>query len=66
MEDLENSKEFKLTIFDEILNQVIGFAKEVLQDSNCDFTELLLSAPELIFTFSSKEVVSSVAKVVND
>ena len=37
----------------------------VFQDLNCDVTELLLSAPELIFAFSSK-VVSSVTNIVND
>ena len=57
--------EYKLTIFD-VLNQIADFAKsteEVQEEINGDLTELLLSAPQLIYTFTSKEVVSCVAKV---
>ena len=63
--DLDGSK-YKLTLFDEVINQIIDFAKEKLQNTcNCDLQELLLSAPDLIYTFTSKEVVSSVTKIIN-
>ena len=59
-------KEYKLTVFDEVLNQIADIVKsteELQGEINGDLSELLLSAPQLIYTFTSKEVVSSVATV---
>ena len=64
--EADNQTEYKLIIFDNVLNQIADFAKsteEVQEEINGDLTELLLSAPQLIYTFTSKEVVSCVAKV---
>ena len=64
IEDSANRNEHKLTVFDEVLNQITDIAKEELKgEASGDLSELLLSAPELIYTFTSKDVVSSVAKV---
>jgi len=66
IEDSDDGKEYKLTVFDEILNQIADVAKsteELKEDVNGDLSELLLSAPKLIYTFTSKEVICSVAKI---
>ena len=61
----DEGKEYKLTIFNNIIEQICEIAKgEIKGDkSSIDVSELLLSAPQLIYTFTSKEVVSSVAKM---
>lgn len=66
IEDSDDQKEYKLTVFDEVLNQIADFARsteEMQGEINGGLTELLLSAPQLIYTFTSKEVVSCIAKV---
>jgi len=65
--DKDTSKQYKLTMFDEVCKQIIQFAKgELGNDTSDDLEELLLSAPVLIYTFTSKGIVSSIAKVVDD
>ena len=66
IEDSDDGTEYKLTVFDEVLNQIANIAKsteELQGEINGDLSELLLSAPQLIYTFTSKEVVSCVAQV---
>ena len=61
----DDGKEYKLTIFDDIIQQICEIAKGKFtgdHDSN-DVSELLLSAPQLVYTFTTKEVVSSIAKM---
>ena len=43
--------------------QICEIAKEEVKGDSDDVSELLLSAPQLIYTFTTKEVISSVAKI---
>ena len=56
-------KEYKLSIFDEILDHIIEHGKTAMGTSSSCVTkaELLLSAPQLVYTISSKKIVSSVS-----
>ena len=63
IEDGDSGKEYKLTIFDDILHQICEIAKQEVKGDSDDVSELLLSAPQLVYTFTTKEVVSSVAKI---
>ena len=59
-------KEYKLSIFDEILDHIIEHGKTAMATSASCITkpELLLSAPQLLYTITSKETVSSVSMCV--
>ena len=56
-------KEYKLSIFDDILDHIIEHGKTAMATSASCVTkpELLLSAPQLLYTITSKETVSSVS-----
>ena len=54
---LEN--EYKVTIFSEILEQILNYAKSLT--NSMDLVEQLLSAPKLTYTFNTKETVVSVS-----
>ena len=56
-------KEYKLSIIDEILDHIIKHGRTTMGTSASCITkaELLLSAPQLVYTISSKEIVSSVS-----
>ena len=54
----------KNMIFDDIIKQICEIAKgDITGDNSTDVSELLLSSSQLIYTFTTKEVVSSVAKM---
>jgi len=57
-----NDKEYKMTMFDEIIHQVLGFSDAMLSG---DIDDQLLATPCLSFTIKD-EVVTSVCKVVHD
>ena len=49
--------------FDDILHHICEIVKEEVKGDSDDVSELLLSVPQLLYTFTTKEVVSSVAKI---
>lgn len=57
----EDNNECKVTIFSEVLDQIIDFAKP--RSGSIDLAEELLLAPKLCFTITGKETVASVSKI---
>lgn len=59
----DTGKEYKLSIFDEILDHIIEHGKTAVATSATCVTEpeLLLSAPQLLYTITLKETVSTVS-----
>ena len=62
LEDDKN-KEYKVTIFNDILNQILVYA--VPHTSSIDLEDQLLSAPVLVYTINSKDTVTSVSQVAS-
>jgi len=58
-----NNKEFEVTMFDEIVEQVVGFSDTTSIEVSID--DKLLATPSLMFTIRN-EVVTSVSKVLID
>ena len=62
LEDDKN-KEYKVTIFNDILNQILVYA--VPHTSSINLEDQLLSAPVLVYTINSKDTVTSVSQVAS-
>ena len=62
LEDDKN-KEYKVTIFNDILNQILAYA--VPHASSINLEDQLLSAPVLVYTINSKDTVTSVSQVAS-
>ena len=57
----ENNKEYRVTIFNDIIDQIVMFASEAGSGSG-DIEDKLLSVPVLCYTINHKDIVSSVSK----
>ena len=55
----EAEKEYKVTIFSEILEQIVNYAKSLT--NSVDLVEQLLVATKLTYTLNAKETVVSVS-----
>lgn len=55
----EAEKEYKVTIFSEILEQIVNYAKSLT--NSVDLVEQLLVAPKLTYTLNAKETIVSVS-----
>ena len=58
-----NAKEHRVTMFDEVLHQVVGFSSEVTSGTDTEIADVLLSSPSLIYTIKD-ETITSVSKIV--
>ena len=58
----DEGKEHKVTIFDEVVQQIANFAEAV---GDVDISEQLLSSPQLSYTIKCKETVSAVSRILD-
>ena len=57
----ENDKEYKVTIFNDIIDQILMFSTDAANDVSEDIADKLLNAPVLYYTINQKDIVSSVS-----
>lgn len=58
----EDKKEHRVTMFDEVLSIVSGYAIRD-QLGECDIEDQLLSAPPLSYTINQKDIVCSISQI---
>ena len=64
VEDVDG-KEHRVTMFNEVLHQVVGFSSEVPCHTDGEIVDQLLSSPSLIYTIKD-ETITSVSKILAD
>ena len=57
----ENDKEYKVTIFNDIIDQILMLSTDATNDGSEDIADKLLNAPVLYYTINQKDIVSSVS-----
>ena len=57
----ENNKEYKATMFNDIIDQIIMLSTDAANDASGDIADKLLNAPVLCYTINQNDIVSSIS-----